>query len=46
MFLEVWQLGQLARIISSIAFGVIALAASFMYAKYKQRLKEIVLSDN
>ncbi len=46
MFLEVWQLGQLARIVSSIAFGVIALTASFMYAKYKERLKEIVLSDN
>ena len=46
MFIEVWQLGQLARIISSIAFGVIALAASFMYAKYKERLKEIVMSDD
>ena len=46
VFLEVWQLGQLARIVSSIAFGVIALAASFMYAKYKDRLKEIVMSEN
>ncbi len=45
VFLEVWQLGQLQRIISSIVFGVIALGASFLYVKYKDRLKEIVLSD-
>lgn len=45
VFLEVWQLGQLQRIISSIAFGVIALGASFLYAKYKDRLKQIVLND-
>ena len=46
VFLTIWQLGQLARIVSSLVFGVIALAASFMYAKYKDRLKEIVMSDN
>ncbi len=43
VFLIVWELGALARIISSIAFGFIALAASFLYAKYKSRLKEIIL---
>ena len=42
VFLIVWQLGALARIVSSIAFGVIALAGSFLYAKYKSRLKEII----
>ena len=46
VFLTIWQLGQLARIVSSLVFGVIALLASFMYAKYKDRLKEIVMSDN
>jgi uncharacterized membrane protein len=39
---DVWSLGQLYRIISFIAFGIIALVASFAYAKYKDRLKEIV----
>ncbi len=42
VFLIVWQLGALSRIISSIAFGIIALAGSFLYAKYKHRLKEII----
>ena len=39
---DVWNLGQLYRIISFIVFGLIALAASFAYVKYKDRLKEIV----
>jgi len=39
---DVWSLGQLYRIVSFLAFGVIALAASFAYVKYKDRLKEIV----
>ena len=39
---DVWNLGQLYRIISCIVFGLIALAASFGYAKYKDRLKDIV----
>ncbi|MBP6858817.1 MAG: DUF2339 domain-containing protein [Candidatus Pacebacteria bacterium] len=40
--IDVWSLGQLYRIISFIAFGLIALIASFAYAKYKDRLKDIV----
>ena len=40
--MDVWSLGQLYRIISFIVFGLIALGASFGYAKYKDRLKEIV----
>ena len=39
---DVWNLGQIYRIVSFIVFGVIALAASFIYAKYKDRLKTIV----
>ncbi|MEK7574705.1 MAG: DUF2339 domain-containing protein, partial [Patescibacteria group bacterium] len=40
IFVDLWSLGELYRIISSIGFGAIALGASFMYAKYKDRLKE------
>lgn len=40
--IDVWDLGQVYRIVSFIAFGVIALAASFAYAKYKDRLKEVI----
>lgn len=39
---DVWNLGELYRIISFIVFGVIALTVSFLYVKYKDRLKEIV----
>lgn len=42
-FLIIWQLNELTRIISSIAFGIIALAGSFLYAKYKSRLQSIIL---
>ncbi len=40
--IDVWSLGPLYRIISFIVFGLIALIASFAYAKYKDRLKDIV----
>jgi uncharacterized membrane protein len=39
---DVWNLGELYRIISFIAFGIIALTISFLYVKYKDRLKDIV----
>lgn len=42
VFVDVWNLGQIYRVVSFIVFGIIALAASFAYAKYKDRLKEIV----
>lgn len=42
IFIDVWSLGPLYRIISSIAFGVIALLGSFAYAKYKDRIKQII----
>jgi uncharacterized membrane protein len=45
VFIEVWALGQIYRIISTIAFGVIALGAAFLYAKYKDRLKEIIYDE-
>ncbi|MEI8327736.1 MAG: DUF2339 domain-containing protein [Candidatus Taylorbacteria bacterium] len=39
---DVWSLGELYRIVSFIIFGVIALSASFLYVKYRDRLKDIV----
>ena len=42
VLIDVWNLGELYRIISFIGFGLIALAASFGYVKYKDRLKEIL----
>ncbi|MEK7501541.1 MAG: DUF2339 domain-containing protein [Patescibacteria group bacterium] len=36
--IDVWSLGQLYRIVSFIVFGIVALAASFAYVKYKDRL--------
>jgi uncharacterized membrane protein len=46
VFIEVWALGQIYRIISTIVFGVIALGAAFLYAKYKDRLKEIIYDES
>ena len=40
--IDVWNLGELYRVVSFIVFGAIALTASFMYVKYKDRLKQIV----
>ncbi len=42
VFIDVWSLGQVYRIISSITFGVLALVISFVYTKWKNRLKEIL----
>jgi uncharacterized membrane protein len=39
---DVWSLGELYRIISFIVFGIIALVASFIYVRFKDRLKDIV----
>ena len=41
-FFDLWNLGQLYRIISSITLGIVLLAISFAYQKYKDRLKEII----
>ena len=43
VLINVWSLGELYRIISFIAFGAIALTASFIYIKYKDRLKEMIV---
>ncbi|HEY0908163.1 MAG TPA: DUF2339 domain-containing protein [Candidatus Paceibacterota bacterium] len=42
VLMDVWSLGQIYRIVSLIVFGIIALCASFAYAKYKDRLKDVI----
>lgn len=42
VLIDVWSLGELYRIISFVAFGVIALVASFGYIKYRDRMKQIL----
>ncbi len=42
VLIDVWSLGQIYRIVSLIVFGIIALCASFAYAKYKDRLKDVI----
>jgi len=39
---DVWSLGEIYRIVSFIVFGIIALTASFIYVRYRDRLKDIV----
>ncbi len=46
VFFMVWELGQLARIVSALAFGAIALLASFLYVRYKDRVKEMVMEED
>lgn len=41
-FYDLWSLGTLYRIISSISLGAVLLAISFVYQKYKNTIKEII----
>ncbi|MFH1564565.1 MAG: DUF2339 domain-containing protein [bacterium] len=41
-FYDLWGLGTLYRIISSISLGVALLSISFAYQKYKDKIKEII----
>jgi hypothetical protein len=41
-FVDLWSLGTLYRIISSISLGVVLMAISFVYQKYKGVIKEII----
>lgn len=36
--IDIWSLGEIYRIVSFIVFGIIALAASFIYVRYHERL--------
>lgn len=42
IFIDVWSLGRIYAVVSSIVFGVIALLASFAYSKYQHRIKEMM----
>jgi hypothetical protein len=42
IFVDIWALGQLYRIVTSMVFGVIALIGSFVYAKYKNKFNNPV----
>ncbi len=42
LFLEIFMMGQLYAIVSSITLGVLALIGSFAYAKYSERLKKLL----
>lgn len=41
-FVDLWSLGTLYRIISSMTLGVILLGISFSYNRYKDKIKEII----
>lgn len=41
-FYDLWNLGTLYRIISSMSLGVILLLISFIYQKYRNKIKEII----
>lgn len=42
VFIDIWSLGEIYRIVASIVFGAIALLASFMYVRYSKRIKEMI----
>ncbi|MDP3899454.1 MAG: DUF2339 domain-containing protein [bacterium] len=41
-FIDLWSLGTLYRIISSISLGVVLLSISFAYQKFKHIIKELI----
>lgn len=41
-FYDLWSLGTLYRIISSMSLGVVLLSVSYAYQKYKDKIKEII----
>lgn len=42
-FYDLWSLGTLYRIISSISLGIVLLAISFAYQRYKDKIKGIIV---
>ena len=39
---DLWSMGGIYKIVSSIALGIVLLSASFVYNKYKDKIKEIM----
>lgn len=44
-FYDLWSLGTLYRIISSMSLGVVLLTISFTYQKYRDKIKEMIVQD-
>lgn len=42
LFIDLWSLGQLYRIIASISLGMVLMGVSFAYQKYKHVFQEII----
>jgi uncharacterized membrane protein len=42
IFVDLWALGEIYRIVTFIVFGAIALIGSFAYSKYKDRIRDLV----
>ncbi len=45
VFIDIWNFGGIYRVIGSIAVGFIALLGSFLYAKYKDRIKGVLVAS-
>ncbi|MFZ2193085.1 MAG: DUF2339 domain-containing protein [Candidatus Moraniibacteriota bacterium] len=41
-FFDLWSLGTLYRIVSSMSLGVVLLTISFVYQKYRDKIREII----
>jgi hypothetical protein len=45
VFIDIWNFGGIYRVIGSVAVGFIALLGSFLYAKYKHRIKDVLVAS-
>lgn len=45
VFIDIWNFGGIYRVVGSVAVGVIALLGSFLYAKYKHRIKDVLVTS-
>ncbi len=43
VFIDIWNFGGIYRVVGSVAVGIIALLGSFLYAKYKHRIKDAIV---
>ncbi len=42
IFIQLWGYGEVYRIVTSIVFGIIALIGSFLYAKFRDRIRQML----
>ncbi len=45
VFIDIWNFGGIYRVIGAVAVGIVALAGSFLYAKYKDRIKGALIAS-